>query len=115
MTQMATVGQVQAHKSVMGSHQGLVDLQVGRASTKALDIDAPFLRVEVECLEGSSLAGQLEFVDMLVSAVVTSSGVSLRVLVRHGRAQSVKDRSRGHILRGNEQDGLPLALDLFLL
>jgi hypothetical protein len=56
---MATVRKIKTHQSVMRSHDGLVDLQIGRATAQALNVDAPFLRVNVEGLEGTSLAGQL--------------------------------------------------------
>lgn len=52
---------------------------------------------------------------MLVSSVVPGTGVSLRVLVGHGGSQSVKDSSGGNILRGNENDGFTLTLDLEVL
>jgi hypothetical protein len=99
----------------MGPHDGLVDLQVGGRAAQALDIDAPFLVIQVERLQCSCLAQQLDGVNVLVSSVVAGSWVTLGVLVGHGRAQGVKDRSRRHILRGNEDDGFSLAFDLFFL
>lgn len=112
---MATVGQIQSHQAVMGAHQSLVDLQVGRATAQALDVNSPLLRVQVEGLEGTGLAGELNGVDVLVASVVTSSGVSLGVLVGHGRTESIEDSTRGEVLGGNQDDGLALALDLFFL
>jgi hypothetical protein len=38
---------------------------------------------------------------MLVSAIVSSTGVSLRVLVGHGRTKGVKDGSGCDILGGD--------------
>jgi hypothetical protein len=112
MAKMATVGEVQAHKAAMRRHDSLVDLEVGGASAQALDVDTPLRRVEVEGLEGTLLAEELDLVDMLVSSVVASTGVALRVLVGHGRTQSVEDSPRGDILRSDEDDGLPLTLYL---
>lgn len=86
MAQVTPVGQVKTHQSIMRFHDGLVDLEVCRATTQTLDIDAPFLRIEVEGLESASLAGQLNGIDMLVSTVVSGPGVALRVFVRHGRS-----------------------------
>lgn len=115
MTQVTTVRQVKTHETVVRAHEGLVDLQVGRATTQALDIDTPLLRVEVEGLESTSLAGKLNGIDVLVTTIVTSSGVSLRVLVGHGRAKSIKDSTGGEVLRGNQDNGFTLTLDLIFL
>lgn len=115
MTQVTTVRQVKTHETVVRAHEGLVDLQVGRATTQALDIDTPLLRVEVEGLESTSLAGKLNGIDVLVTTIVTSSGVSLRVLVGHGRAKSIKDSTGGEVLRGNQDNGFTLALDFIFL
>lgn len=81
MTQMSSMGEVKSHKSIMRLHDCLVYLQIGRASTEALDVDSPLLWVQVERLQGSRLASQLDLVDVLISTIVTSSGVTLRVLV----------------------------------
>jgi hypothetical protein len=59
MTQMASMRKIKTHKSLVGFHDSLVDLQVGRATTQALNIDTPFLRVQMEGLESTSLAQQL--------------------------------------------------------
>lgn len=78
---MSTMGQIQAHQSVVGSHDGLVDLQVGRAATQALHVDAPVLWVEVESLQRACLTGEFHRVNVLVSSIVTGSRVSFRVFV----------------------------------
>jgi hypothetical protein len=57
--QVTTVRQIKAHQSVMRPHDSLVDLQIGRGTTQALDVDTPFLRVQVESLESTGLASQL--------------------------------------------------------
>jgi hypothetical protein len=115
VTQVTTVGQVQSHQAVMRLHESLVDLQVGGTTAQTLNIDAPFLRVQVEGTESASLAGQLDSVNVLVTSVVAGTGVTLGVLVGHGRAQGIVDSAGGDILRGNENDGLSLTLDLFFL
>lgn len=60
MTQVTTMRQIKTHQSVMRSHDSLVDLKIGGATTQALDIDTPFLRIQVESLESSGLASQLD-------------------------------------------------------
>ena len=115
MTEMAAMGQIQTHQAVVRTHQGLVDLEVGRAATQTLHIDPPLLRVEVEGAEGAGLAGQLNGVNVLVPAVVTSPGVAFRILVAHGRTQRIVNGPRCDIFRRNEDNGLPLTLDLFFL
>ena len=112
---MSSVRQIQPHQSVMWSHKGLVHLQVGRTAAQALHIDTPLLRVEMESLQCSLLARQFHGVNVLVSSIVSCSGVSLGVLVGHGRAQGVEDSAGGDVLGGNQDDGLALAFDFLLL
>jgi hypothetical protein len=112
---VTTVGEIKTHQTLMGTHEGLVDLEVGRATRKALDVDTPLGGVEAESLEGTLLAGDLNGIDVLVATVVTGTGVTLGVLVAHGRTQSIEDSAGGEVLRGNQDDGLALTLDLLLL
>jgi hypothetical protein len=115
VTQMTAMRQIQPHEAFMGTHEGLVDLQIGGTARKRLHIDSPFLRVEVEGLQSTSLASQLNGVNVLVASVVAGTGITLGVLVGHWGAESIVDSARGHILRGNQKDRLLLTLDLFLL
>ena len=115
MRQVTTVGKVKTHQTVVRTHESLVDLQVGRAAAKALNVDTPLGRVQVEGLESTLLAGDLNGVDVLVATVVTGTGVTLRVLVAHGRAQGIEDGTRGEVLRGNQDNGLTLTLNLLRL
>lgn len=115
VTQVTTVGEIKTHETVMRAHESLVDLQVGRATTEALNVDAPLGGVEVESLEGTSLAGKLDSIDVLVATVVASTGVTLGVLVAHGGTQSIEDSVGGEVLRGDQDDGFALTLDFLLL
>lgn len=112
---MATVGQIQAHEPVVRPHDGLIRLQVGRATAQALNVDTPLLGVQTKGLEGARLAEQLDRVDVLVTSVVTGTWVTLGVLVGHGRTERVEDGAGCDILGGDEEDGLALALDFLLL
>jgi len=115
VAQVATVGEVKTHESAVDGHDGLVDLEVGGAAAQALDVDAPLGRVEVEGLEGTLLAEELDLVDVLVAAIVAGAGETLGVLVGHGRSEGIEDGARGDVLGGDEDDGLALALDLIFL
>lgn len=115
MTQVTSVRKIETHKTVMGLHESLVDLQVGWATRKSLDIDAPFLGVEVEHLKSTSLARQLDGIDVLVTTIVTGAGVTLRVFVGHWGSKSIVDSTRCDILRSDEKNGLALTLDFFFL
>ena len=115
VAQVATVGKVETHETAVGRHDGLVDLQVGRAAAEALNVDTPLLGVDVEGLESTTLAQLLDLVDVLVATVVTGAGVTLGVLVGHGRTKSVEDGAGGDVLGGDEHDGLTLTLDLGFL
>lgn len=112
MGQVTTVWQIKTHKSFMRSHDSLVDLQIGRRTAQALHIDAPFLGVEVEGLESTSLAGQFDRIDMLVSTIVSGAWVAFRILVGHWRSQCIEDGARGDIFGGNEDNRFSLTLDL---
>lgn len=112
MAQVAAVRQIQAHQTSTRSHNSLVDLQVGRAATETLDVHAPLGWVDVEGLESTLLAKQLDLVNVLVSTVVPGTGKTLGVLVGHWRAEGIEDGAGGNILRGNEDNGLSLTLDL---
>ena len=48
---------------------------------------------------------------MLVAPIVSCTGVPFRVLVAHGRSQSVKDSTGSEILRGDQNNGLFLPLN----
>lgn len=115
VAQMSSVREIKAHKSLMRSHDSLVDLEVGRGATQALHIDTPFLRVQRKGLESSSLAEQLDSINVLVATVVSCTWQALRVFVRHGRSQGVEDSAGGDILGCNEDNRFTLALDLLLL
>jgi hypothetical protein len=112
VAQVATVGEVQTHQTAVGRHESLVNLEVGRASTEALNVDTPLGRVEVEGLESTLLAEKLNLVNVLVATVVPGTRKTLGVLVGHGRPEGVENGPGGDVLRGDEDDGLPLPLDL---
>lgn len=114
MAQVATVGKVQTHQTTVRRHESLVDLQVCRASTEALDVYTPLGGVEVEGLESTLLAEKLNLVNVLVTTVVTGTWETLGVLVGHGRAKGIEDGAGGDVLGGDQDDGLPLPLDLVL-
>jgi len=112
VAKMATVRKIQAHQSAVGRHDSLVDLEVGGAAAQALNVDTPLRRVEMESREGAVLAQSLDLVNVLVSTIVASTGVALRVLVGHGGAEGIEDGTGRNILGGDEDDRLALALNL---
>lgn len=112
---MSTVWQIKTHQSIMWSHDSLVNLEVRGATTQALDIDTPFLRVQMERPKSTVLAGQLNRVDMLISAVVSCTRITFRVFVRHWGSQGIENSSGCNIFGGNKDDGFSLALDLQFL
>jgi hypothetical protein len=112
---MATVGEIQAHQPFVRPHNSLVHLQVRRAAAQALDVDSPLLGVQTEGIESTLLAKQLNLINVLVTAIVAGAGVALGILVRHGRAKGIEHSARSDVLRSDEENGLALTLDLFLL
>jgi hypothetical protein len=105
------MGQVKTHETLMGLHNGLVDLEVGRRTRESLDIDTPLIRGEVEGLESTLLTESLNAINVLITTVVTGTGVTLRVLVAHGGSQGVENSLGGQVLRGNKNNGLTLTGD----
>lgn len=99
----------------MRSHDCLVYLQIRRTPAQALDVDAPFLWIQPECFQGAGLAHQLNSVDVLVATIVACTWVALGVFVGHGRTKGIKHSPGGNILGSDEDNGLPLALDLEFL
>ena len=43
MGQVTTVREIETHESVVWAHDGLVDLEICRGTTEALDVDTPLL------------------------------------------------------------------------
>lgn len=115
VTQMATVREIQTHQSLMRSHDSLVDLQVGWRARQALNIDTPFLVVQVESSKSTSLAGQLDRVNVLVSTVISSTRITLGVFVGHWGSQSIEDGAGSDIFGSDKDDGFSLTLDLEFL
>jgi ATP-dependent protease ClpP protease subunit len=113
--QVTTVGEIKTHETVVRTHQSLVDLQVGRAAAKALNVNTPLGGVQVEGLESTVLAGDLNSINVLVATVVTGTGVTLGVLVAHGGAKGIEDSTGSEVLRGNQDNGLTLTLNLVRL
>ena len=72
----------------------------GRTHTSGirLDVDAPFLGIEVERLQGSLAAEVLELVDPLVAAIVACTGETLGVLVGQDRAIGLDRGTAGQVL-----------------
>ena len=115
MTEMPTMRQIQPHQPIMRPHDRLVDLQVRRRPAQTLHIDPPLLCVQIEGLQRTSLARQLDGVDVLVAAVVAGTRVALAVFVGHRGAEGVEDSAGGDILGGDEDDGFALAFDFLFL
>ena len=93
VAQMTAVRKVEAHQSIVRTHDRLVHLEIGGRTREWLDVDPPSLRIEMERFECSLLAKQFDLVDVLVATVVSGTGVPLAVLVAHWRAQGIEYRS----------------------
>ena len=80
-----------------------------------MDVDTPLGGVQVEGLESTSLASELNGIDVLVTTVVSGTGVTLGVFVGHWGSQGLEDGVGSEVLGGDENDRLALTLDLTLL
>mmetsp|Transcript_28829 Transcript_28829/g.84506 ORF Transcript_28829/g.84506 Transcript_28829/m.84506 type:complete len:327 (+) Transcript_28829:985-1965(+) len=114
VAQVTAMGQVEAHEAIVRLEQRGKDVHVGRRPGEGLHVDAPFVRVKVERFERALAAHALCCVDPLVAAVVPRTGVALRVLVLHHRAQRLEHRARGVVLRRDEGEASALAALLLL-
>lgn len=99
----------------MWPHQRLIHLQIRRAPTQTLHVDAPFLRIQAKRVESAGLTGQLYSIDVLIAAVVARARVAFGVFVRHGGTQGVEDGAGGEVFRGDKDNGFALALDFLFL
>lgn len=68
--QMAAVGQIEAHDASVRLADGRQHGKVGRRSRVWLDIDAPFLGIQVVGFERPLLTQDLDLIDVLVTAIV---------------------------------------------
>ena len=79
---MTTLGEGQAHQARTRWEQRRVNGEVGRAARESLDIDGPLVFIKAIGLEGALLGKKLDLIDELVTSVVASTWVTLRVFVR---------------------------------
>jgi hypothetical protein len=106
--EMSPMGQLHPHESVAGGEKG----EVGRRIRLR-----PRMRLHVDVLGPEDLCGALDRqvfddVDVLTTAVVAASRISLCVLIGERRAQRGEDRRRGEVLGGDQLDLGVLAMDL---
>lgn len=99
----------------MWPHDCLIDFKICRTTAQWLHIDTPLLWIQTECFQSPLLAEQFYRVNILVSAIVSSSWIAFGVLVRHGRAEGIENGSGGDIFGSNQEDRLALALNFLLL
>jgi hypothetical protein len=81
----------------MWSHNGLVDLQICRTATQALNIDTPLFSGEPKGFEGSRLTCQFDRINMLVTAIVACGRVAFGIFVAHWRPKGVENCTRGEV------------------
>lgn len=105
---------IQTHDAVVGSQKSRVHGKVGRRSRVRLHIHAPLVGVQTVSLEGTSLAQNLNLVNVLVATVVTLARVALSVLVGESRAKALHHSLGGQVLTGNQLEARPLSVFLLL-
>lgn len=70
-----------------------------------LDIDAPLGGVKVECLQSTLAAKGLEFINILVTTVVTGVGETLGILVGQDRAIGLHGGLTSQVLSNGKSAG----------
>ena len=71
---LSAVWKVLTHDAIMRWEKSRVNGQVCWRSRVGLDIDAPFHWVQIEGLEGSVLAKNLNFIDDFISSIISGNG-----------------------------------------
>ena len=77
---MPAIGQIKSHNPVFRLQESWKDLKIGRRARQGLHIAPPLLRVESISLKSSFLTKQFNLVNVLISAIVTITGVAFRIL-----------------------------------
>jgi hypothetical protein len=72
-----------------------------------LNVHAPLLAVEVESGQRSRLAEPFGFIDELIASIISSSGISLRVLVCQSQLSKLVIRWTYFASHSLEHPGLP--------
>merc|ERR1719272_2806884 len=96
----------------MDIQQGCEHLEIGRRAAHRLYIHSPLLWIELVCLECTLLTEKLRLVNELVATIVARTGIALRILVLHNRAQSIQDTLRCKVFRSDEVDATALPVRL---
>ena len=68
---LSTVGEVQTHETVVGLHEGTIDIEISGGTGQGLDVDTLLVGIQVEGLEGTLLAKTLRHVNLLVTTIVS--------------------------------------------
>ena len=113
MTQVASVGQIQAHEATMWTQQGRVNREIGRAARQRLHIHAPFFLVQSIGLQGALLCQYLNLINDLVATIVSDARIAFRVLVGQTGAQCFQHSATCEVLRRDQLQASPLSLFLF--
>src|SRR5579885_3898483 len=103
--QMTSMGQIHAEDRIAGIQYGRIGRFIGLRSRMGLNVNV--LGAE-EFL--SSLAGKIfHCVDMLAAAVISLSGVTLRIFVGENTARGLQNRFGGEIFAGDQLQAQVLA------
>lgn len=72
--QMAAIGQIQAHNTIVWTQYARVDSQVGRRPRIRLHIDAPLSVAEIEKFKSTCLRQALNLINKLITAIIAVNG-----------------------------------------
>mmetsp|Transcript_3135 Transcript_3135/g.9568 ORF Transcript_3135/g.9568 Transcript_3135/m.9568 type:complete len:280 (+) Transcript_3135:627-1466(+) len=86
---MAAVWQVESHEAVMWFQQPSIHGHVCRGARERLNVYSPLARVQPIGLESTLHAQTFCHVNKLIATVITGARISLGVLVRHWRTDSL--------------------------
>ena len=97
---MSSVRKVQAHERIPGFEHGHEHRHVGLCARVRLDIGPLRIVNAAQTLYGQTL----HFVHHLTAAVVTRTGVPLRIFIRKNRTHGLHYLVADEVLRGDEFD-----------
>jgi len=104
---------IQPHDTITGQQQPRVNSEIRRGARIRLHVHPPALGVETERVQRAFATERFDFVDVLITTVISRTGHSFRVLIRQVASQRLH-HSPAHEILGRYEFN-PTKLPLLLL
>lgn len=70
---MSTIGQIQAHNTIMGTQYARIGSQIGRRARIRLYVDAPIVCIQIKQRQSTALSQAFNLVNELIATIVTAA------------------------------------------